>query len=241
VTESIAASLQEVRTNIEAACRRSGRNPDDVLLIGVTKVVSVEQVALARDAGIDDFGENYAAELAEKAAAVDATWHFIGALQSGTARIVAAHASVIHSAVPGRALERVARRAVDHGKTIHCLLQVDFTGRRNGVQPEAVAASLEVIADLPGIQIRGLMTLPPWSPDPEAARPYFARLRQLRDSLRPRWPGLSELSMGMSLDYQVAVGEGATMLRIGTALFGDRPQKRSPEGVGRGSRGAKET
>ncbi len=236
--EPVAASLQEVRTNVEAACRRSERNPDDVLLIGVTKLVPVEQVALARDAGLTDFGENYAAELAEKAAAVDATWHFIGALQSGTARIVAANASVIHSAVPGRALERVARRALDHGRRIRCLLQVDFTGTRNGVRPEAVAMSLEAVAHLAGIQIRGLMTLPPWSPDPEAARPYFTRLRELRDGLRQRWPGLSELSMGMSLDYQVAVEEGATMLRIGTALFGAR---RSPEGVGRGSRGAKET
>ena len=239
--ESIAASLQAVRTNIEAACRRSGRNPEDVLLIGVTKLVPVERVELARGAGLTDFGENYAAELAEKVAAVQATWHFIGTLQSGTARTVADHADVTHSAVPGRALERVARRASDLGKSIPCLIQVDFTGRRNGVRPEALAASLEAVGDLAGIRVRGLMTLPPWSPDPEAARPYFARLRQLRDGLRRRWPDLSELSMGMSLDYQVAVEEGATMLRIGTALFGDRPQKRSPEGVGRGSRGAKET
>ncbi|HEX2266690.1 MAG TPA: alanine racemase, partial [Actinomycetota bacterium] len=176
--ESIAASLQGLRTNIEAACRRSGRSPEDVLLIGVTKLVAVEGVALARGAGLTDFGENYAAELAEKAAAVEATWHFIGTLQSGTARTVADRADVIHSAVPGRALERVARRASDLGKSIPCLIQVDFTGRRNGVGPDAVAGSLEAVGDLAGIQVRGLMTLPPWSADAQAARPYFARLRE---------------------------------------------------------------
>ncbi|HEX2088705.1 MAG TPA: YggS family pyridoxal phosphate-dependent enzyme [Actinomycetota bacterium] len=239
--DPIAAALHDVRANIEAACGRSGRNPDDVVLIGVTKLVPAERVALARAAGLTNFGENYAAELAEKAATVEATWHFIGALQSGTARVVATHASVIHSAVPGRALERVARRASDLPKTIPCLLQVDFTGRRNGVLPGAVAASLEAVEDLAGIRVIGLMTIPAWSPEPEAARPYFVRLRELRDRLHRRWPDLTELSMGMSLDYQVAVEEGATMLRIGTALFGDRPQKRSPEGAGRGSRGAKET
>ncbi len=239
--ESIAASLRGVRTNVEAACRRSGRNPDDVLLIGVTKLVPVEQVALARDAGLTDFGENYAGELAEKASAVDARWHFIGTFQRGSVRHIADHADVLHSGVPGRTLVRLARRVAAVERTLPCLIQVDFTGHRHGVPPEDLPSSLKSCDDLSGVRVVGLMTLPPWSPDPEAARPYFARLRELRDGLRPRWPGLSELSMGMSLDYQVAVEEGATMLRIGTALFGDRPQKRSPEGVGRGSRGAKET
>ncbi|MDP8956406.1 MAG: YggS family pyridoxal phosphate-dependent enzyme [Actinomycetota bacterium] len=227
-----------MRKNIAAACDRAGREPDRVVVVAATKLVPIERLKVARDAGIADFGENYAAELAEKSASVEATWHFIGTLQSGTARTVAAHADVIHSAVPGRALERVARRASEGGKSITCLLQVDFTGTRNGVAPDGVPASIEAVQDMAGIRVRGLMTLPPWSPDPEDARPYFARLRQLRDDLRGDWPALTELSMGMSLDYQVAVEEGATMLRIGTALFGAR---RSPEGVGRGSRGAKET
>ncbi len=236
--DAIAASVEEVRTNIEAASRRSGRDSRDVLLVAATKLVPVANIRAARELGITDFGENYAAELAEKSAQIDATWHFIGTLQSGTARTVATHADVVHSAVPGRALERAARRASDLGKTVPCLLQVDFTRRRNGVAPEAVASSIEAVGDLAGVRLCGLMTLPPWSPDPEDARPYFSRLRELRDRVRADWPGVTELSMGMSLDYQVAVEEGATMLRIGTALFGAR---RSPEGVGRGSRGAKET
>ncbi len=239
--ESIAASLQKVRTSIEAACKRSGRDPSDVLLVAVTKQVPVETVRVALDAGLTHFGENYTAELAEKATVVDATWHFIGTFRRGSAPRIAQHSDVIHSMVPGRTLVRVARRATDLGKTIPCLIQVDFTRHRHGVWPQDVALSVQSASELPSVRVVGLMTLPPWNPDPEAARPYFVQLRELRDGLQDRWPGLSELSMGMSLDYQVAVEEGATMLRIGTALFGDRPQKRSPEGVGRGSRGAKET
>ena len=239
--DSVAASVERVRANIETACRRSGRNPDEVLLIGVTKFVPIEQVTLACAAGLTDFGENYAAELAEKAAAIDVTWHFVGTLQSGNVRNIATHADVVHSAVPGTALERLAARATRLGKSIPCLVQVDFTGRRNGVAPDDVASTLHSVAQLAGVRFVGLMTMPPWSANPEAARPYFVRLRDLRDDLHGAWPELTELSMGMSGDYQVAVEEGATMLRIGTALFGDRPRKRSPEGFGPGSRGAKET
>lgn len=239
--ESIARALRDVRSNIQAACRRSGRRPDDVVLVGVTKLVPVDRVRLAAAAGLSNFGENYANELAEKASLVDATWHFVGTLQSGNARSIATHADVVHSAVPGSALDRLAQRASRLGKSIPCLIQVDFTGRRHGIAPEAAAHCLETTQRVPGIQVVGLMTLPPWSSDPEATRPHFARLRELRDDLRRAWPDLEELSMGMSGDYQVAVEEGATMLRIGTALFGDRPQKRSPEGAGWGSRGAKET
>jgi pyridoxal phosphate enzyme (YggS family) len=239
--QSIAASVRTVRSNIEAACRRSDRNPDDVVLIGVTKFVPVERVALARAAGVTNFGENYAAELAEKSSVVEASWHFIGTLQRGSLRHIAGHADVIHSAVPGRTLVRLGRRATGLGRTIPCLIQVDFSGHRYGVAPEDLASAVKSFSELPGVRVVGLMTLPPWGSDPEATRPYFARLRGFRDGLRGDWPELVELSMGMSLDYQVAVEEGATMLRIGTALFGDRPPKRSPEDVGRGSRGAKET
>ena len=237
----VETSVREVRANIEAACRRSGRDPKDVLLVAVTKFVPVESIRLAVAAGVTDLGENYAAELAEKAAVLDATWHFVGTLQSGNVRNIAAHADVVHSAVPGTALERLAARGTRLGKSIPCLVQVDFTGRRNGIAAESVASTLESGSQLSGVRFVGLMTVPPWSPDPEDARRYFVRLRQLRDDLRRTWPAVTELSMGMSGDYQVAVEEGATMLRIGTALFGDRPRKRSPEGAGRGSRGAKET
>ena len=238
---SLEASLEAVRSDIQAACERSGRDPEEVLLVAATKFVPLETIRTARGEGIADFGENYASELSEKAKAVDATWHFIGTLQAGNVARIADHAHVVHSAVPGTAFERVARRAVRMGKMLRCLVQVDFAGGRNGVEPQSVGAFLETARSSPGIQMVGLMTMPPWLGDPEEARPYFRRLRELRDDLRGDWPDLLELSMGMSGDFQVAVEEGATMLRIGTALFGERPARRAPESAGRLSRGAKET
>ncbi len=224
-------AIEGVRSGIERACHRAGRRAEEVSLVAVTKTVPVEIVQAARAAGVEHFGENHAGDLAAKAALVPATWHFLGKLQSGTAPRVADHARVIHSAEPGKALERVAGRAERAGKRIPCLIQVDFTGRRQGVGPEEVEfflhASLAPI--LAGIEVVGLMTLPPWTGDPEATRPWFTRLREIRDELHERWPGLTELSMGMSGDYEVAVEEGATMVRVGTALFGPRPEGAVPD------------
>ena len=222
--ESIEASVYAVRSSIRAACARTGRDPSGVLLVAASKSVELERIRRARDAGIQDFGENRAAELAAKAAHVEARWHFLGALQSGNAARIADHAEVIHSGVPGRALERIARRAAHQGKHIDCLLQVDFAGHRQGVAPEAVEEALGSIAELPGLRLVGLTTLPPLVPEPERGRPYFVRLRELRDHHRAEHPDLADLSMGMSADYEVAVEEGATMVRIGTALFGARPE-----------------
>ena len=216
-------ALGAVRSRIEAACRRSGRDASDVRLIAVTKTVGVDAIAAARDLGVTDFGENYAKELAAKASRIDATWHFVGKVQRGTAAVLATHADVVHSAEPGEGIARLAKRAEKAGRTIPCLVQVDYTGRRQGVAEEDVGAFVAEAAGLPGIRIIGLMTLPPPADRAEDARPYFARLRQLRDRLRKSLPEVRELSMGMSFDYEVAVEEGATMVRVGTALFGDRP------------------
>ena len=217
-------ALATVRRGIEGACHRTGRDPSEVRLVAITKTVPVEVVARARDFGVADFGENYARELAQKATRVPATWHFVGKLQRGTAGLVAEHADVIHSAEPGDGLVRVARRATGGGRVIPCLVQVDFTGRRQGVSEDDAPAFLEDLRPISGIRAIGLMTLPPLAGDPEAMRPSFARLRDLRDRLQEAWPELRELSMGMSVDYEVAVEEGATMVRVGTALFGSRPQ-----------------
>jgi len=157
---------------------------------------------------------------------VPATWHFVGKLQAGTASKVARHADFIHSAEPGHALDLLAGRTMRSGRIIPCLAQVDFTGRRQGVRPEDAEAFLQQAVSIEGIRMIGLMTLPPLTQEPEASRPIFARLRHLRDRLRIPHPELVELSMGMSGDYEVAVEEGATMVRIGTALFGPRPEKR---------------
>jgi pyridoxal phosphate enzyme (YggS family) len=221
-------SLSLVRSGIAAACARSGRAVDDVTLIAVTKTVVVEVIRQALEAGVEHFAENYANQLAAKSSQIAGTWHFIGKLQRGTAARIADHARVIHSAEPGQALERVAARAARRGDRIACLVQVDFTGARQGIRPEDVAGFVEQADASPGIEVTGLMTLPPWMEDPEATRPYFARLRELRDTVGKDHPNVRELSMGMSGDYQVAVEEGATMVRIGTALFGPRPTRETP-------------
>jgi pyridoxal phosphate enzyme (YggS family) len=200
-----------------------GRSPEDVTLIAATKGVSVPLIQQARAAGVGHFGENYARDLAVKAVVVDATWHFIGKLQRGTARRVADHADVVHSAERGGGLAALSRGAMAGGREVPCLVQVDFTGRRQGESPEEVAAFLQASADLAGIRIHGLMTIPPPTADPEDARPYFRRLRELRDEMIERWSGVRELSMGMSADFEIGVEEGATMVRVGTALFGPRP------------------
>jgi pyridoxal phosphate enzyme (YggS family) len=230
----LSAAIERVRTRIAEACERVGRHPSEVTLVAVTKTVPIARVAEARDAGIGDFAENYANELAEKASAVDARWHFIGKLQSGTAAKVADAASVLHSAEPGRALERVAGRAERAGRSLDCLVEIDFTGRRQGLlpDPDEVAGFLRTAAEWPSLRVVGLMTIPPPTADPEGARVHFRRLRTLRDALRTNAPELTELSMGMSADYPVAVEEGATMVRVGTALFG---QRAVPE-VGEGGR-----
>ena len=232
VTSSIPDAVASVRERIAEACGRAGRDPAEVTLVAVTKGVGDEAIRAARDAGVTDLAENYARDLARKAEVVPGRWHFVGKLQAGTAAKVADVADVIHSAEPGRGLERVAGRAARAGRIIPCLAQVDYTGRRQGVRPEDIEAFLEAAGRMAGIRITGLMTVPPPTPIQEGARRYFAALRELRDGLLHRWPDLLELSMGMSGDFSIAVEEGATMVRVGTALFGVRPRGRPPSPQG---------
>lgn len=220
--DAIEAAVEAVRARIRQAAARAERDPREVVLVAVTKGVDVDVVRRVRELGVEHFGENYANALADKAQVVPATWHFLGKVQSGTAPRVAAHADVLHSAEPGRGLRRVARRAAEAGREIRCLVQVDYSGRRQGIGPEEVESFLSSVRHTDGIRVVGLMTMPPWTGDAEAARSCFARLRELRDRLRRSWGDLAELSMGMSSDFDVAIEEGATMVRVGTALFGER-------------------
>jgi len=191
----------------------------------VTKTVSAPAIREAIAAGAADLGENYVVELRGKRPAVDASnvrWHYIGALQTSTAHHVADLADVVQTVAGERAARRLAGRAARHGRTLDALIEVDFTGERAGIEPESVPATADLLARLEGVRLRGLMTIAPPTHDAEGARPWFRRLRELRDALRERHPDVLDLSMGMSLDYQVAVQEGATMVRIGTAVFGAR-------------------
>jgi hypothetical protein len=221
--DAVLANLATIRKGIARACERAGRDVAGVRLVAASKTVPAEAVRWARDAGVADFGENYVQELREKRGAVpEATWHFIGTLQSHTAHRVAELADVVETLTPGRAAVRLARRAAERGTRLPALIEVDFTAERTGVVPADCAAFADELAEMEGLEVVGLMTLPPMPETPEDTRPYFRRLRALLEEVAARHPGVSELSMGMSMDYEVAVEEGATMVRVGTALFGER-------------------
>ena len=222
-------NVGEVRSRIAAAAMRSGRGPEDVSLVAVTKTVGTEEIRWAIEAGITSLGENYVQELRRKRGEIDgATWHFIGTLQSGTAHLVADHADVVQTVAGERAARRLAGRAARTGRTLDALIEVDLADGRKGVRPSDLPAFANLIASLEGLHLVGLMTMPAIAWRPEDARAPFARLRELRDEIREQHPDVLALSMGMSLDYEVAVEEGATMVRIGTALFGPRATREEP-------------
>jgi pyridoxal phosphate enzyme (YggS family) len=213
-------AVQAVRDRIAQACRGSGRQDEDVRLIAVTKGVPPEMVARAAGAGVSEFGENYVQGLvAKKAHAPDATWHFVGRLQRNKIPRILDAADVVQTLEPGPAGERLAAMAGEGGRTVDCLVEVDFTGHRVGVPIADAEEFIDRVSTLPGLRLKGLMTVAPLGEDP---RPSFRRLRELRDALRERFEQLTELSMGMSADLEAAVEEGATMVRIGTAIFGAR-------------------
>jgi pyridoxal phosphate enzyme (YggS family) len=221
--ERLEGNLAAVRRTIERACERAGRDPADVRIVAVTKTVGIEQVRWALDLGLVDLGENYVQQLESKRRAVGAgRWHHVGTPQSRTAPRLARAADVVHGLAPGHATERLARAAAEDGRTIPALVQVDFTGRRNGVDPDSAEDFALEAAAMDGLEVQGLMTIAPAGSSPEEARPVFRRLRELRDRLRERDGRIVELSMGMSADLAVAVEEGASMVRVGTALFGPR-------------------
>jgi pyridoxal phosphate enzyme (YggS family) len=222
----MARNLERVRAGIAAAAARAGRAQSDVTLVAVAKGQPAGAVRMAIEAGVTDIGENYVNELAAKREELDGTavrWHFVGTLQSSTAHRVAELADVVHSVGSLHAAGRLGARAHREGRRMPVLLQVDFTGARNGVDPGEAGEAVAALRGTDGLDLRGLMTLPPMTADPEDARPWFRRLRDLRDEAAEGPGDLRELSMGMSGDYEVAVEEGATMVRIGTALFGARP------------------
>jgi pyridoxal phosphate enzyme (YggS family) len=222
--DQIAANVATVRARLADVAADSGRRPDGIRLIAVSKRVDVAAIRAAIAAGIEDLGENYVQELREKAPQIEAPvrWHFIGALRSSTAHHVADLADVVHTVVGEHAARRLSGRAARGGRSLEVLLEVDFTGERAGLRPSDVPATADLVSTLEAVRLRGLMTIAPLTDDPEGARPAFRSLRQLRDGLLERHPEATELSMGMSLDYHVAVQEGATMVRIGTAVFGPR-------------------
>ena len=219
----VEANLETIRAGIARAAESAGRDPDGVTLVAAAKTVPVEAIGWVVEAGVTAVGENYVSELREKAPVFPGVrWHFIGTLQSSTAPRVADLADMVETLAGERAIRRLAGRADRAGRVIDALIEVDLTGERSGVRPEDLAEVADLVASADGLRLMGLMTLPPVPERAEDARPWYGRLRELRDRLRDTHPEVLELSMGMSLDYQVAVQEGATIVRVGTALFGPR-------------------
>jgi pyridoxal phosphate enzyme (YggS family) len=219
----VLANLAHIRSGIDATCRRVGRDATTVRIVAAAKGVPAERVRWVADAGVTDVGENYVNELADKRPDVAGVrWHFIGNLQSHTAHRVAEVADVVETLASERAARRLAGRAAARGAELPALIEVDFTGERAGVRVPTLDSFAAFVQTLEGVRLVGLMTLPPMPERAEDSRPHFRQLRALAERLRRAHPGIAELSMGMSIDYEVAVEEGATMVRIGTALFGER-------------------
>ena len=228
--EDIPQRLARVRERIADAAGRAGRRPEDVRLIAVSKTHPIEAVRAAADAGQIDFGENKVQEALQKIAQSADTglrWHLIGHLQSNKARKAAAAAGAIHAIDSVDLLKRVDQGAAEAGRTVDVLIQVDLAleDTKYGAPVDAVPAIVKAAESCTAARLKGLMLLPPLADNPEDARPWFAKLRALRDGLVEGGAAaerLRELSMGMSHDFEVAIAEGATMVRVGTAIFGER-------------------
>lgn len=229
--KEIAERVDEVRARIARACDRTGRRPNDVTLVAVAKGVPAHAVAEAVAAGVCDIGENRAQEMVATRGELTAysgtggtRWHFVGVLQRNKVRAIVPGAALIHSVDSATLAEAIARRAKMVDLVQDVLLEVNTGGEasKSGVAPEELPILSEKVAALPGLRLRGLMTVPPPVEDPEAARPFFSALRALRDRVAETVPELRDLSMGMSADFETAVEEGATLVRVGSAIFGAR-------------------
>jgi hypothetical protein len=228
--ETVGDRAARVLERVARAEARSGRSSGSVRLVAVSKTQPAERVAEAYEAGLRVFGENYVQEAEEKVRAFpDAEWHLIGKLQANKAKKAVSLFRWIQTVDSPRLLAEISRRCVEAGKTLPVLLEVNLAGEgsKAGIPPAELPALLSQAAGLPGVRVRGLMAIPPLTEDPEESRPYFARLRELAERCAPREgeEGLTELSMGMSGDFETAIEEGATMVRVGTAIFGSRARR----------------
>jgi pyridoxal phosphate enzyme (YggS family) len=236
----VSENLARVRARIRAAAAESGRSVDQITLVGASKGQSVACIRAALAAGLHDFGESYVqdalpkiAALAQDPACGALTWHFIGALQANKSRAVAEHFAWVHTIDRLRIAARLSEQRPYHAPALNVCVQVQIGGEasKGGAQPTALPQLLRDIAKLPRLKLRGLMCLPPPETDPLRQRHWLAQLRQLFESVNADGAGLDTLSMGMSGDLEAAVAEGATLLRIGTDLFGPRVAPPSPSHI----------
>ncbi len=221
--------LKEIQDRIARAALRVGRRPSEIQIVAAAKTADAERVAKALEAGVEILGENYVQEAQRMQECIgrSAQWHLIGHLQSNKAKQAVRLFNVIETVDREKITKELQHYAAREDKKLDLLIQVNLSGEpsRSGAEPQQVLSIIRAIALCENLRCTGLMTLPPFFDDPEGARPYFAELRRLRDQLQSKVPAgviLKELSMGMSGDFEVAVEEGATWVRIGTALFGPR-------------------
>lgn len=227
---SIADNLAVIHGRIRKACVTAGRAPDTVRLVAVSKLHPVDDVAEAATAGQPLFGENYVQELIDKARQIclPVQWHLIGHLQSNKVKYLPGIVSMIHTVDRYSLAQEIDRQWREkQGRPCDVLIQVNVSGEasKSGITTSSTLELVRQVAGLPFVRVRGLMTMPPFFDDPERARPYFRELRQLAEQIRTAGiPGVAmeELSMGMSGDFEVAIEEGATLVRVGTAIFGER-------------------
>ena len=222
-------NIDAVRRGLADAAARSGRDPSTIRLVAVSKRHPAGDVRRLFGLGQADFGESYIQEALDKQEALEdlnIRWHLIGGLQTNKAKFVPGRFCLLHSLDSSKLAQVLHKKALAVGTVQSVLLQVNLGGeaQKSGVDQAGLPALAEEVAGLAGLRLEGLMTLPPWADDPESLRPLFARLRNLRDGLEKKlgFP-LPELSMGMSHDFGAAVAEGATMVRVGTSIFGQRP------------------
>ncbi len=233
--QAIKHNIDDIRSRIRSACDRAGRDHGDVTLVAVTKTFPTSYIGSAREAGLADFGENRVQEFVEKAEAVaprrlggDVTWHMIGHLQRNKARDVIRYADVFHALDSRRLAKELHKRAEQEDRRLECFVQINVSGEASkfGLDPDELDDFLRDVAPYDRLDIRGLMTIALPVDDPEDVRPQFRLMRSLVERDRPWLPShirLEKLSMGMSGDFEVAIEEGATHVRIGSAIFGSRP------------------
>lgn len=228
---SIAENVARVKARMEQAVRRAGRDPSAVRLVAASKMVEAARLRAALTSGVDILGENYLQEARQKIGQLGlhaAEWHCIGALQRNKVRYIFDLFSMVHAVDRSELADEIHRRGERLGRHMAVLLEVNLGGEatKSGFTPQVLIEQVEQLAAMSHIQVQGLMTIPPPAPTPEGARPFFQELRDLRDRLVQRGiDGLAfhELSMGMTADFEVAIEEGATLVRVGTAIFGPRP------------------
>lgn len=225
----IVSNIMGIRQRMTAAAERCGRNQEDIKLMAVSKTVPPERVQQAIKAGITWFGENYVQEAREKIPAVgqNVSWHMIGHLQTNKVKYVVHLFDWIHSVDRIELARELDKRAAQNQRTLKVLIEVNVSGEvsKSGAEPSRVLELVRQISVMPNLNVQGLMTMPPFFENPEEARPYFVALRRLRDKIEgENIPGvqMKELSMGMTGDFEVAIEEGATIIRVGRAIFGER-------------------